>query len=206
MTDKSNTEQHILAAAEEEFLLKGYDGARTTSIARAAGVTHAMLHYYFRTKEALFEQVMSSKLQPIAQMLIAALGDKNLPVEERIKSGISAHFDFIATNPTLPKFFLNEVFTRQEFISVLRKCTTDTIIKELENLQNELNAKAKNGEMAKVDIYLLFFSIISLNAFSFLAMPMITELYGSDNFDLGYYLAKRKAENIETIMKRLKIQ
>ncbi|MBQ2779515.1 MAG: helix-turn-helix transcriptional regulator, partial [Bacteroidaceae bacterium] len=46
--EKQSKEQQILAAAEQEFLTRGYDGARTTSIAQAAGVTHAMLHYYFR--------------------------------------------------------------------------------------------------------------------------------------------------------------
>ena len=43
-----DTESEILKAAEQEFMLKGFDGAKTTSIAHAAGVTHAMLHYYFR--------------------------------------------------------------------------------------------------------------------------------------------------------------
>lgn len=49
-----DTEARILQAAEHEFLTKGYAGARTTSIAEAAGVTHAMFHYYFRTKDKLF--------------------------------------------------------------------------------------------------------------------------------------------------------
>ena len=57
--EKQNKEQQILAAAEQEFLTKGFDGARTTTIAKAAGVTHAMLHYYFRTKEQLFERDMT---------------------------------------------------------------------------------------------------------------------------------------------------
>ena len=54
---KSDTEQRILQAAEEEFLQKGLEGARTTTIAERAGVTHAMLHYYFRTKGMLFERI-----------------------------------------------------------------------------------------------------------------------------------------------------
>ena len=53
-----NKEQAILEAAEREFIAKGFAGARTTSIAEAAGVTHAMLHYYFRTKEQLFERIL----------------------------------------------------------------------------------------------------------------------------------------------------
>ena len=50
----NDTEVRILQAAEKEFLEKGYAGAKTTDIAAAAGVTHAMLHYYFRTKDKLF--------------------------------------------------------------------------------------------------------------------------------------------------------
>ena len=57
-----NKEQEILEAAEREFIAKGFAGARTTSIAEAAGVTHAMLHYYFRTKEQLFERILDEKM------------------------------------------------------------------------------------------------------------------------------------------------
>ena len=49
--ETSNTEQSILKAAEKEFLKKGFSGSKTTEIAKEAGVTHAMLHYYFRTKQ-----------------------------------------------------------------------------------------------------------------------------------------------------------
>ena len=59
----NNSQDRILKAAEEEFLMKGFAGARTTEIAKQAGVTHAMLHYYFNTKEQLFEQVMNEKMQ-----------------------------------------------------------------------------------------------------------------------------------------------
>ena len=62
--DKSprDTETLILQAAEKEFFEKGYSGAKTTAIAEAAGVTHAMLHYYFRTKDKLFEKIVSDKI------------------------------------------------------------------------------------------------------------------------------------------------
>ena len=104
--DKQNKEQEILKAAEQEFLTKGYDGARTTSIALAAGVTHAMLHYYFRTKEQLFDRIVESKFVTMSQSLIAILGDPTLPIVERIKGGIEAHFDFVAANPELPRLLV----------------------------------------------------------------------------------------------------
>ena len=73
MTETTKTkEQAILAAAEQEFLAKGFDGARTTSIAAAAGVTHAMLHYYFRTKENIFERILDEKLRLMGESVLAA--------------------------------------------------------------------------------------------------------------------------------------
>ncbi len=58
-----NTQQLILEAAEVEFLEKGYEKARTTEIARRAGVNHAMLHYYFQSKEKLFHRVFEDKVK-----------------------------------------------------------------------------------------------------------------------------------------------
>lgn len=66
---EGSTESRILAAAEGEFLDKGFDGARTTTIAARAGVTHAMLHYYFRTKGQLFERIISSKIEQLKNMM-----------------------------------------------------------------------------------------------------------------------------------------
>ena len=73
-----NKEQTILEAAEREFLNKGFAGARTTSIAEAAGVTHAMLHYYFRTKEQLFERILDEKMRLMSQSVLTAFGQPGL--------------------------------------------------------------------------------------------------------------------------------
>ena len=103
-----DTESEILKAAEQEFMLKGFDGAKTTSIAHAAGVTHAMLHYYFRTKEQLFERILTEKVQLMSESVLAAFGQPGLPLLERLKDGVTCHFDFIAANPQLPRFIVNE--------------------------------------------------------------------------------------------------
>ncbi len=75
MSKKDNTEQAILQTAETEFLDKGFALAKTTEIAKQAGVTHAMLHYYYRTKEKLFERVFQEKVDLMAHSLVATLDD-----------------------------------------------------------------------------------------------------------------------------------
>lgn len=203
---KQSKEQQILAAAEQEFLTRGYDGARTTSIAQAAGVTHAMLHYYFRTKEQLFERIVDEKFKTMSDTMFAIMGDPSLPIVERIKGGIEAHFNFVAQNPLLPRFVINEIISRPERYVVLYKRVGAIIDNVYRGLQSEINRSAERGEMEKVDVKMLFISIMSLNIFTFLAYPFMEPLMGELMADRERFLAERKAENIETILRRIKKQ
>ena len=162
VVSQPNREQAILEAAEREFLAKGFAGARTTSIAEAAGVTHALLHYYFRTKEQLFDRILDEKLRLMGQTVLAAFGRRELPLLERLKEGIETHFDFIAANPDMPRFIGNEVFSRPERYEAMRvriRGITDAMIREL---QSELDASAARGETeGGVDVRMLMLDIIS---------------------------------------------
>ena len=204
--EKQSKEQQILAAAEQEFLTRGYDGARTTSIAQAAGVTHAMLHYYFRTKEQLFERIVDEKFETMSHSMFAIMGDPSLPIVERIKGGIEAHFDFVAQNPLLPRFVINEIISRPERYDVLYKRVGAIIDNVYRGLQSEINRLAERGEIERVDIKMLFISIMSLNIFTFLAYPFMEPLMGKLMANRERFLAERKAENIETILRRIKKQ
>lgn len=202
--EKQNKENEILEAAEREFLVKGYDGARTTSIAQAAGVTHAMLHYYFRTKEKLFERIVDEKVRLMSQSFQTALGADSQPIVERLRSGIALHFDFIAANPELPRFAINEIFSRPERYQMMHD-RIDIIAKSLyTNLQYEIDKAAERGEIRPIDGRMLLLSIMSLNIFTFIATPFIEPILGNLMEDKERFLAERKAENIETIMCRIK--
>ena len=204
--EKQSKEQQILAAAEQEFLTRGYDGARTTSIAQVAGVTHAMLHYYFRTKEQLFERIVDEKFETMSHSMFAIMGDPSLPIVERIKGGIEAHFDFVAQNPLLPRFVINEIISRPERYDVLYKRLGAIIDNVYRGLQSEIDRSAERGEIERVDIKMLFISIMSLNIFTFLAYPFMEPLMGELMANRERFLAERKAENIETILRRIKKQ
>ncbi|MDE6003599.1 MAG: TetR/AcrR family transcriptional regulator, partial [Prevotella sp.] len=202
--DKPNTEQLILEAAEEEFFTKGFAGARTIAIAEKAGVTHAMLHYYFRKKEQLFERIVSKNITLLAQTMLAAMGNPNMPIAERLRSGITSHFDLIAANPQLPRFFLNEVLSRPEHYSLFNAKIKEISEALFANLQRDADEAAERGEIEHIDVRMLFISIVSLNVFPFITYSFFealsSELLGGLMTDKEKYLADRKAENIETIM------
>lgn len=196
-------EQQILEAAEREFMTKGYDGARTTSIAKAAGVTHAMLHYYFRTKELLFERIIEKKMSEITPVLTYLFGNADLPLTERIKEAVSVHFDFIAANPELPKFLMNEVLPHKERCDMF-KSKIESFVYLFSQLQNEVDVAAQRGEVEQFDVLSLFQTILSLNICSSMMTQFAENMMDDDIMETKAFLAVRKAENIEIIMRRIR--
>ena len=165
-----------------------------------------MLHYYYRTKEQLFERIVDEKFETMSHSMFAIMGDPSLPIVERIKGGIEAHFDFVAQNPLLPRFVINEIISRPERYDVLYKRVGAIIDNVYRGLQSEINRSAERGEIERVDIKMLFISIMSLNIFTFLAYPFMEPLMGELMANRKRFLAERKAENIETILRRIKKQ
>lgn len=202
-TTTQTTEQLILQAAEREFMQKGYAGARTSSIAEAAGVTHAMMHYYFRTKDKLFEKILSEKVSLVRDIMLGSAGDERLPLFERVTKTIEQHFDFFAANPDLPRFLVMEVLYNEERLTLIKEQFKRHGPWLIASLQRQIDEYAARGECRKVDAAMLLLDILSLNVFCFVTAPMINTLLNgamkAENF-----AERRKRENIETIMQKLR--
>ena len=199
----NKTEKIILQAAEEEFLLKGFAGARTTEIAQKAGVNHAMLHYYFNTKEQLFEQVMAEKIALFRDSVASVFEQSDMPVLEQIKEAMSRHFDFVCQNPLLPRFIINEISVRPEYMESLRNKILPLAGSVFSKLQQSLDAASARGEICQIDARTLLIDVISMNLFVFIAHPIVTQMQPVLG-DLNAFYEARKQENINVIVKRLK--
>ena len=104
----SATELKILAAARKVFIRKGLDGARMQEIANEAGINKALVHYYFRNKQKLFEAVFIEafgKFLPQVSEVIM----QEISLIEKIEAVVSRYIDFLQKNPYLPNFVLNEL-------------------------------------------------------------------------------------------------
>lgn len=207
MTEPHNhqrdTEALILQAAEREFLEKGYSGAKTTAIAQAAGVTHAMLHYYFRTKDKLFEKIVADKMDKLKRVMFGVIGNPDLPLRERLKQGVEQHFDFIAENPHLPRFIFNELHEHPERIDQVKNSIATIAATAISTLQNEIDLKAAKGECNQVDARMLMLDIASLNLFPFIAAPLISSSFGNLFEGRDEFLEMRKKENVRTVLGKL---
>ena len=203
-TVKTDTESRILQAAEEEFLLKGLEGARTTAIAERAGVTHAMLHYYFRTKNMLFERIIEEKMRNAGNIMQAVFVLGDMPLMERVKRGVEQHFDFIAANPNLPRFVIQEIYSHPERHEIMRSQVL-TITKDwLCDLQRHIDESAATKATEWIDARMLLLDIVSLNLFAFIGYPFVSLMVDGLVTDKKVFFEKRKAENVELIMRRLK--
>lgn len=197
----TSTEKAILKAAEEEFMLKGYGGARTTAIAERAGVTHAVLHYYFRTKETLFDRILQEKIELITTQFVSLfILDKSISITERIRRAIECHFDLLIDNPHLPGFVLAEMRNNPQLLDGWFARLRNVFLPLITNLQGEIDKAATEGKICQMDAAMLFMDIVALNVASIACSEVLCRIY---NFDRDTFLEMRKQENVTVIMKRL---
>ena len=107
-TKNETTEIQILNAAKTVFQQKGMDGSRMQEIADEAGINKAMLHYYYRSKQILFEAVFNHAFALLAPQLNKILNDDS-SIEEKIRNFTSNYISFVNKHPYLPNFVIQEI-------------------------------------------------------------------------------------------------
>lgn len=201
MQQENSTEQAILQAAEAEFMAKGFSGARTVSIAAAAGVSHTMLHYHFKTKETLYQKILESKLELLTSKMYEILHERpDLPMVERAVHLTSRHFDFLMENPQLPSFFFTEVKFNPDKIKFMQLRMHEFYRQISQEFQDAMDREITQGTLAPIDFSDLVANILFLNATSII----MSDVFGAIvNMTKEEVLAKRRTENCEIIRQRL---
>lgn len=202
--EKSNSEQAIMAAAEELFLEHGYNLTTTTMIARQAGVTHAMLHYYFRTKEHIFIKVLDKNLNEMMTAFQPVM-KKGAPFWEIMESGISTYFDFLESHPKLPAFLYDTVRFNPELIDGYKARIQSSLKRIIDFHSRMIREEATKGAIRPVDPLQLIIDIATLNLSAFMLLPAARLLFDDDlnGNHLHGFIVKRKNEIIELIRSRL---
>ncbi|HMY85661.1 MAG: TetR/AcrR family transcriptional regulator [Saprospiraceae bacterium] len=105
----NSTEEKIKESARKVFLKKGYAATRTRDIAEGAGINLALLNYYFRSKEKLFELIMLETMFSFMQKMAVVLNDEDSKLEKKVELIASNYIDFFTEEPNVPIFVLNEM-------------------------------------------------------------------------------------------------
>jgi AcrR family transcriptional regulator len=161
----ATSEEKIKEAARKVFMRKGYAATRTRDIAEEAGINLALLNYYFRSKERLFEEIMQEKVQKLLGSLTPIMNDDSTSLNEKIDSIVSSYLDVLAANPDLPVFVLNEL--RRNNLSMLQNAHLDKLVAQSSFIKQ---LREKRSDVNPVHFLI---SILSMIIFPFVARPML---------------------------------
>jgi TetR/AcrR family transcriptional regulator len=187
-TDKQ-TEEKIFEAATDVFVEKGMDGARMQDIATHAGINKALLHYYFRTKDQLFNTVFEMIARKIFKKF-APVFDENLSLEEKIRFFFKEHISFLQENPRLPGFLLNEVNRNPARIKkLLKNVDFDNIWFKIYDQHKE---ELKKYNITQAVLPQLMISIAAISVFPFAAKGILEGILEKLDIDFDEYMEERK--------------
>ena len=202
MTDNDKqTEEKIFEAATDIFVEKGMDGARMHDIANHAGINKALLHYYFRTKDQLFNAVFEMIAGKILKRF-APVFDENLTLEEKIRFFFKEHIAFLQANPRLPGFLLNEVNRNPERIkNLLKNVDFDNIwLKIYEQHEDEL----KKYNITRNSMPQLMISIAALSVFPFAAKGILEGILDKTGHNFNDFVEERKEFAADFVIRAIK--
>ena len=196
-----NTETEILIAAKEIFQQKGMAGARMQEIADKAKINKALLHYYYRSKQLLFEAVFKSAFSLLAPQLNKVLNDDS-DLFEKIRKFTENYVSFVIKHPYLPNFVIQELNKNPEFVQKLR---SEKNFPSIEKFKLQVSDAINQGIIKPIEAEQLFINIISLNIFPFIGEPLLMALVNVDKESYNKILENRKTEVAEFIINSIKI-
>ena len=195
-----DTEGQILDAAKGIFQKKGMDGARMQEIADEAGINKAMLHYYYRSKQLLFEAVFSNAFSLLAPQLDKILND-NSSIEDKIKNFTHSYISFISKHPYLPTFIIHEMNRNPRFFEKIQE---NNAFPSLDKFNNQIATEVEKGFLKPIDGKQLFINIISLNIFPFMASTLLKGFLKINDKDFKNLMEERKIAVSEFIINSIK--
>lgn len=190
MTKDTSTEKKILEAAREVFVQQGMKGARMQEIADRAGINKALLHYYFRSKDALFEKVFLETLQVNAPVLYGVMG-KDLPLKQKLEEFTALYIEIMRQNPFMPLFIINEISQNPDKMLGKIGPHASAVVGKL---RQQLIDEAKKGNIRQVEPVDLMSAIMGLCIFPVLAKPIFQPIFNLDAVEYNAFLDKRKKE------------
>lgn len=168
-TDKNHTgglEARIVDAARQLFIERGFVGTSMSDIASRAGINRPTLHYYFRTKERMFDAVFGGIVGTLVPRVKDIVLQPDRPIGERVASVVDAYYDVFGANPGLPMFIVREM--HRDFDGVVRTIMELGLGQYIESVRQGLQGEMDSGRLRQVPMRYLF-----LTFYSMLTMPFV---------------------------------
>ncbi|MEP6711285.1 MAG: TetR/AcrR family transcriptional regulator [Ferruginibacter sp.] len=203
VTSKNNisAEKKILAAAKKVFTTQGMAGARMQDIADEAGINKAMLHYYFKDKDKLFEMIFIGEAQkffPKINMIFVS----DAPLFEKIEHFVNEYLDEMTESPYLPWFVLNEL--NRDADQFLNKVWNMASRPDPSKFLAQIEREVKKGTIKRISPLHLLINLLSMTIFPFVARPMIIRTMQMDELQFRQMIEQRRKEIPKFIIDAIK--
>ncbi|MEY8020895.1 TetR/AcrR family transcriptional regulator [Muriicola sp. SD30] len=196
----STTEQKILEAAINIFQKKGMAGARMQEIADEARINKAMLHYYFRSKQRLFEAVFMQTFLKFAPQ-INEIFSSDATVFEKVRSFVDRYISFVQENPYIPSFLIQEINNNPEFA---HNFFNTHGVPDPSPFEKQITEEIEKGVLKTIDPKQMILNLFSLTAFSFAANGLVKGLLNIDEENFKMMMEERKKLIPELIISSIK--
>jgi AcrR family transcriptional regulator len=180
---KQNTEQLILEAARVVFIKKGLEGARMQEIANEAGINKALLHYYFRSKERLFDHIFENALAGTFEVINESIHEEG-EVVAFIETFVDNYLSILQRNPFIPNFIFNEINSHPERIHQF----SEKIRLNVPGFKHMVEKNIAQKKICAIAPEHLLIDMLGMCVFPFIGRPLLEKVFfdnhpaGIDNF------------------------
>lgn len=197
--DTNEIESRIIEAAKQVFVRKGYEAATMSDVAAEAGIGRTALHYYYRTKDilfdAIFEQLMSSLLPNISRIL-----DEDSTMLQKMPAVIDQYMRIIRRNPMFPIFVVKELNRNPHrlFQAVLKDPEK---IEPILRLRRQIESEMESGIIRKMPLIDLASTLVSLIVFPMLVRePLAAAFLDGDMKQFEDYMIRRRELIVDMVI------
>lgn len=187
-SDQTSTELKIFEAAREVFQSKGLEGARMQEIADKAEINKSMLHYYYRSKEKLFEKVYQLSIIKLIPE-IASLLNQELPLEEKLRNFCEKYLEIINANPDIPLFVVHEMNKNP---SRLKTFIFNEISKKVQPFLQQIREEREKGNTVNLPPEQILANVMSMMIFPFIARPVMQIIFDMDENAFDQFMEERR--------------
>ncbi len=185
----ATTEEKIKAAARVVFHKKGYAATRTRDIAEEAGINLALLNYYFRSKEKLFDIIMFETIFGFMQTMAMVLNDEKSTLEKKVELIASNYIDLITQEPNIPIFMLSEI--RNNAGRLLEKLPIKQLVTNSAFFKQHQKAVA-DGKITEPNPLHFLMNLLGLIVFPLIGKPLLQGIGGLDDTQFNKLMQERK--------------
>lgn len=194
-------EEKIIRTAKKVFIEKGYIETSMSEIAARVGINRSGLHYYFRTKEKMFQAVFGDIVSSIIPKVLEIMVQKEKPISNRIEEIVDAYYLLFTENPHLPMFVIREMNRDASLlIETVKQMDFQTI---LGNMQSSLQEEMDEGKLKRIPFRFLFYNLYGLMVMPFLTQDITNSILLEENETFTEMLAKWKPYIISQLEKLL---